>query len=90
MTDHAPRKDPFSHLFRSDGGPKRRRPYRVDKLIGGRWIAMASFSEPFGKEDEGLPHRLADALGGVVRLTKNDRLVDEWVDGRPLVQTRCA
>ena len=90
MTDHPHRKDPFSHIFRSEGGPKRGRPYRVDKLLNGRWIPMATFTEPTGKEDEGLPHRLAEALGGCVRLQKGEQVLELWYDGVEAQQVRCA
>lgn len=88
VVNHRP--DPFSFVFRSHGGSKVRRPLRVEKLIGGRWILMALFCEPQDRIEAGYPERLADVIGGVVRLTRDGTIVEEWEGGEPVRQTRCA
>lgn len=84
------RPDRFGFVFRKGVRRGSSRPLKMDKLIEGRWVLLALLRVPVTAEDERYPKRLADAFGGLVRLRAGEHVIEEWDDGRPAEQMRCA
>ena len=75
------RVDHFAHFFRSEGGYARHRPLAVEKRVESEWVKMAELSESSEPEYAANPDKLADALGGEVRLLRGGMMLAAWNEG---------
>jgi len=75
------RIDQFAHFFRSEGGYTRHRPLHVEKRVDATWVKMAELAESTEPEYAANPDKLADALGGEVRLLRGDLMLAVWREG---------
>lgn len=82
------RVDQFAHFFRSEGGFIRSRPLAVEKLVDSEWVKMADLAESDVPEYAANPDKLADALGGEVRLVRGGMMLAVWNEGELLEDYR--
>jgi hypothetical protein len=75
------RVDQFARFFQPQGGFIRSRPLAVEKLVDSEWVKMADLAESDVPEYAANPDRLADALGGEVRLVRAGMMLAAWRDG---------
>ena len=83
MTEQTKRPDRFAHFFRSESGRRFQRPLAIEKKLDAGWVKMADLADPCAEmvDDVATPDRLADALGGDVRLLRGDLMLAVWSEG---------